>query len=76
MTIPFSRGARRRAKGFCEVPGCHRPTIGPIGSPGNTITVYPCATHAREQYGTDHPIEIIAVLLDADNDFQPKSEEG
>lgn len=61
--IPFERGRRRIASNRCEVPGCNRPTIGPLGSPGNTEMVWPCAEHAREKYGTDDPIGIISVLL-------------
>lgn len=62
-TLPFDRGRRRRESTRCEVPGCTEPTIGPLGSPGNTPIVYPCARHARERYGTDNAIGIISVLL-------------
>lgn len=61
--VPFDRGRRRRDSTICEVPGCDEPTIGPLGSPGNTPIVYPCAKHAREKYGTDNTFGVISVLL-------------
>lgn len=61
--IPFDRFRRRLTRGRCEVPRCGRPTIGPCGFPGETLVVFPCASCARERYGTDDPYGVGMVLL-------------